>query len=67
MVFTLAILLGASSVALWGGVLYVLGSVWRKSRSEEYELDPEDGCGCVEVWEYLSERRGDSGGLGKTR
>jgi hypothetical protein len=32
-------------------------STWRKSRSADYELDPDDGCGCVEVWEYLSERR----------
>jgi len=67
MASTLAILLGASSVVLWGSALYVLGSIWRKSRSEEYELDPEDGCGCVELWEYLSERRGDSLESGETR
>lgn len=60
MASALTILLGVSSVTLWIATLAVLASIWRRSRSEEYELDPGDGCGCVEVWEYLSERRRES-------
>lgn len=25
----------------------------------EYYLDLDDGCGCIEIWEYLSDQRGE--------
>ena len=67
MVSPLTALFGVASVGLWIAVIAAIGSIWRRSRSADYELDPDDGCGCVEVWEYLSERRSESRQSQKTR
>jgi hypothetical protein len=29
-----------------------------EARDEDHLEDIDDGCGCAEVWEHLSERRG---------
>lgn len=67
MVSPLTVLLGVASVGLWGAVLAAVGSIWRRSQSADVELDPEDGCGCVEMWEFLSQRRSESRQSSETR
>lgn len=32
-----------------------------RERPDAHLEDIEDGCGCTEVWDYLSERRADGG------
>ena len=59
MVSPLTVLFGVASAGLWIAVLAVVGSISRTSRSADYELDPDDGCGCVEVWEHTSGARGE--------
>jgi len=31
----------------------------RRERDDEHFQDVEDGCGCTEVWEHMSEQRED--------
>ena len=60
MASALTLLLGVASAGFWIAILGVLRTARKRSQAEGYELGPEDGCGCVEVWEYLSERRSGS-------
>jgi hypothetical protein len=40
-----------------GGISMSEGTTKEEERADEHLADVEEGAGCTEIWEYLSERR----------